>query len=116
MLGTTTGSGVLWDTYNLFDAHAELGICTSIDFWADLLRSDSVGLLRSILANLFSFSPDLPRAFFFCLGLLHAANIPICASFSRLRVHGEQAVDGDTRYTLTAAAVWKSAPPIASCS
>ena len=47
-----------------------------------------------------------------------AASTPSIFPFAR-RFCGfvsNQAVDGETRYASTAAAVWKSAPPIASCS
>ena len=64
------------------------------DFRADRARSDSAGLHLGSLANPLSFSPDLPRALLFCLGRLHAANIPICLSCRHLRVHRDQVVDG----------------------
>jgi len=75
------------------------------DFRADGARSDSAGLHLGGRANPLSVSPDLPRALLFCLGRLPAADIPTCASLIHLRVHGDQAVDGETRYASTAAAV-----------
>src|ERR1035437_249220 len=88
----------------------------SPDFWADLVGSDSVGLHLGVW-RIHSPFRQICRGPFSSVWVAFTVPIsPFCASFLRRRVHGEQAVDGDTRYTLTAAAVWKSAPPIASCS